>query len=108
MPELWAIALYDCRLSSEQFYGLTPRQFALLNDRHREALLHREMVSGQITAAVINYGFCRPDEPVSAAMYMPNLPANVEKKRVLTEEESKIVDAFEQAVLLKKIELEKG
>ena len=30
------------------------------------------MVAAYTTAAVINYGFCRPEEPVSVMDYMPN------------------------------------
>jgi hypothetical protein len=51
---------------------MTPRQFHLLWDRHREDLLHREMVQAFTTAAVINHSFSPPKERAQAGDFMPN------------------------------------
>ena len=44
---------------------MTPRQFALLSERHREALVHRELHLGPIRSAVINCGPYPPEKPAS-------------------------------------------
>lgn len=51
---------------------MTPRQFHLLWGRHREEIMHREMIQAFTTAAVINHSICRPNEPVAPKEFMPN------------------------------------
>jgi hypothetical protein len=55
---------------------MTPKQFHLLYSRHREKLLHREMVAALTTAAVINYSLSRPETPVQPKDFMPNYTAS--------------------------------
>lgn len=69
---MWAAAVYDLGLTTEQFYTLTPRQFSLLMDAHRKRLAHTEMVHAFTTAAVINYAFSSPEKPVQPSDFMPN------------------------------------
>lgn len=69
---MWAIAVHDLCLSTEQFYGLTPRQFHLLAEAHRRHLSHMEMLPAYTTAAVINYSLGAPDEPVQPTRFMPH------------------------------------
>lgn len=51
---------------------MTPRQFHLLWGRHREELVHREMIQAFSTAAIINFSLARPEEPVAPKDFMPN------------------------------------
>lgn len=51
---------------------MTPKQFHLLWERHREELVHREMIQAFTTAAVINFSLSRPDEAVAPRDFMPN------------------------------------
>ncbi len=62
------------RLSTEEFWTLTPRQFHLLMDRHREQKLHLEMLLGWNTAATINAAPFAREEPATAIQFMPNHP----------------------------------
>jgi len=79
IAQAWAQARYDLKLSEQEFWLLTPRQFHLLWDRHKEELLHRELIQAITTAAVINYSLCRPEEPVSHLKFMPNFTATEQK-----------------------------
>lgn len=55
------------------FYRLTPRQWKLLDRRHKDALAHREMVAAHTTAAVLNWRFWRNrEEPAKVTDFMPN------------------------------------
>ena len=69
---MWAQARYDLGLTTEEFWRLTPRMFHMLYARHREALLHREMVAAFTTAAVINFSMGAPKQPVPPVRFMPN------------------------------------
>jgi len=51
---------------------MTPKQFHLLWRRHREDILHREMIAAFTTSAVINHSLCRPEMPVQPKDFMPN------------------------------------
>ena len=68
---MWARARYHLRLSSKEFWCLTPRQFHLLWEEHREHMVHTEMLQGWTTAAVVNSSPYRR-EGVSALQYMPS------------------------------------
>lgn len=54
---------------------MTPRQFHLLWGRHREDIMHREMIAAFTTAAIINHSLYRPEEPVQPKDFMPNYSA---------------------------------
>jgi hypothetical protein len=71
---LWAQARYSLRIPSTEFYALTPRQYSLLMDAHRNRLLHAEMVQAQTTAAVVNFAFGAPEDPVNPSMFCFHLP----------------------------------
>jgi hypothetical protein len=59
---------------------MTPKQFHLLWGRHREDIMHREMVQAFTTAAIINHSLCRPEEPVQPKDFMPNFAPPVRKQ----------------------------
>ena len=71
---MWAQARYDLGLTTEEFWRLTPRMYHMLFARHREALLHREMVAAFTTAAVVNFSMGAPKQPVPPVRFMPNHP----------------------------------
>ncbi len=69
---MWARARYHLRLSSDEFWRLTPRQYHLLWEEHRERLIHDEMLLAWHPSA-IRPGFASfaGVEGVSALDYMP-------------------------------------
>lgn len=71
---MWAIAVYDFRLSDEQFWKLTPAQFWALSRRHDHAVRHGDLHAGIIASTVAN---CNRDpkrkkEPFSPRDFMPS------------------------------------
>ena len=59
------------RLSRDEFFAITPRQFHLLWDRRREDLLHRELCHAYTSAAVYNL-LGVPEERIPETAFMPN------------------------------------
>lgn len=52
----WSTARFSLRLTDQQFGELTPRQYYLLLDRHREAAELNKTLFGVVAAAVANFG----------------------------------------------------
>ena len=84
---MWSVARFDLGISTEEFHALRPTEFEALCDRlihNREQLSydrqHRELMLAQLTAAVINTGFCRPEKPVKVESLMPSRWAAPEQK----------------------------
>jgi hypothetical protein len=50
---------------------MTPAMFALISERHRESLVHREMTAALTTASVIN-SMCHLDKPIAWTDFAPN------------------------------------
>jgi len=73
MLSLWSVGRYDMGLTDEEFYALTPRQFAALYDRLLEQRKHLELIIGHNTAATYNSSFSPPSKPVAPARFMPSL-----------------------------------
>jgi hypothetical protein len=69
---LWATARYDLRLSDEEFWALTPRQFDALVRRHRRHVESQELLFGQLTSWVANTGFRTTAEPTTPTDFMPS------------------------------------
>ncbi len=112
---MWAQARYDLRLSDSEFWALTPRLFHLLFDRHRAAMVHREMLHAFTTAAVINSA---PFEREAAALplhYMPNhedyrpsgSPVRAAPK-AFTQEQSRAHTALQAKIFLLSAEQKRG
>jgi hypothetical protein len=66
------VARYDLRLSDEEFYALTPRQFDALCKRHRMASEMTEFFFAQVSSTVMNTGFRSTEKPTSPADFMPS------------------------------------
>jgi hypothetical protein len=64
--------VYDLRLTSDEFYAMTPRHFDALMDRYERGREDNELLFGQMTAAIINYSMCHPKEPVKSVDFMPS------------------------------------
>jgi hypothetical protein len=75
----WSIARVHLGLSDDQFYCLTPRQFHLLLDQHREQVEHQELLSGIIASAVANWSMGAPKKPLAPADFMPSRRDREEK-----------------------------
>ncbi len=70
---------------------MTLRQFLLLDRRHRDELVHREMCAAFTTAAVINYGYARPRKPTAPADWMPNWAQGKAAEQPFTPEQNKAI-----------------
>jgi hypothetical protein len=49
------------KLSNREFYELTPRQYHLLLDKHREQIKHTEWLTGVIASAIANWSHWAPE-----------------------------------------------
>ena len=76
-------------MTDEQFYGLTPRQYALLLERHRERERHTEYLVGLIAATIANWSMGAPKEPLKPRDFPLLLlreevpgPARINRKKI--------------------------
>jgi hypothetical protein len=69
---MWAVAVYDLRLTSDAFFALTPRQYDALLKRKEHETRTTEFLFAQLTACGINFSPCHPKEPTSPADFMPS------------------------------------
>ena len=71
------------RLSSAEFYRLTPRQYRLLMDRHQERAEHDELMFGILTSTIVNFKgkMLRNGSEVKPSDYMPILQAKERKRK---------------------------
>lgn len=46
--------------------------FHLLIEKYDKQVEHNELLFGQLTSTVINWGFCRPQNPTKASDFMPS------------------------------------
>jgi len=51
-------------LTDDQFYALTPRQYHLLLERHRDREKHTEWMVGLLASTVANWSMGAPKEPL--------------------------------------------
>jgi len=68
----WAVARYDLKLSADEFFDLTPRQFDALVKRRRSSLEASEFMTAQLISALYNTGFKTPEKPTSPLDFMPS------------------------------------
>jgi hypothetical protein len=84
-------------LSDEQFWNLTPPQFAALSERHEELTEIADHRAGIICSTIANTRIGPDDEPFTARMFMPSYgrvederePKNKPKSREMTGEQIK-------------------
>lgn len=69
---MWAVAIYDLKLSPVQFFALTPRQFDALLKRKERETQDTEYLFAQLTAYTVNFSMCHPKEPVAPKDFMPS------------------------------------
>lgn len=74
------MARFHLRLSDEEFGALTPRQFHLLLDRHRERAEHEHYLAALIAATTANFSLGAPKKPLTPSDFMPSKA--VEKSEV--------------------------
>jgi hypothetical protein len=70
-------------LTDDEFFRLTPRQFHILLNRHKEVIEHQELLAGIVACVTANFSMGRPDPPREPQDYMPSQWAqkNTKKKR---------------------------
>jgi hypothetical protein len=74
--------VYDLRLTDEQFYELTHRQFHHLCLRHKEANERAELLMGINTSALVNSSMNPPKKGSCPADYMPSAWQKRQEKAV--------------------------
>jgi hypothetical protein len=82
-PELWdycwSTARFHLSLSSDEFFCLTPRQFHLLTEKHREAIQHREFLTGMALATFANHSISPPKKALGPLDFFPSLDVRKQK-----------------------------
>lgn len=68
--EAWAIARHDLKLSDDEWFDMTPRQFRALQDARLEQLQREELLVGILAATFENFSMCAPKKPVSPEDFM--------------------------------------
>ena len=66
------MARYDLRLSDDDFYALTPRQFDALLKRKKVETVAQEFLAAQLTSWVANTGFRTTEKPTKPQDFMPS------------------------------------
>jgi hypothetical protein len=66
-----ASAVGDLGLSQNEFLALMPVEFHAIHCRYRNSLEERYGMVAQLTAAVVNSGFCRPEKTLEWLDFMP-------------------------------------
>jgi len=51
---MWAFGRYDLRLGEDEFWHLTPRQYAALVERHEEAMEWQDYRAGLVASVIAN------------------------------------------------------
>jgi len=59
-------------LTDREFYRLTPRQFHLLVDQHRERIQHQELLTGILASEIANRSMRPPDKWLPPSHFMPS------------------------------------
>jgi hypothetical protein len=83
------VALYHLHLSEDQFWSMTPRQFAALRDQHKIRIRHNELLTAIIAASVVNTSMCAPEKPTPFSTYMPSEWAKTPTKKPRKKRRSK-------------------
>ena len=85
--QLWAVAVYELRLTSEQFWRLTPKQFWALLERYREGERRKDARAALVAATMANI-FRDPQKrstPYSVADFLDPEPNPEQEQSELTE-----------------------
>lgn len=69
---MWSTAQVELGMSAEEFWQLTPRQFAALLARKREQREYHELLMGVLASTVANYSFGAPKKPRVPTDFMPS------------------------------------
>lgn len=69
---MWAEARYTLKLAADEFWSLTPRQYAALRKYHRYDVQHRELLNGMVCSTTANFSMCSPQKPLSPKDFMPS------------------------------------
>jgi hypothetical protein len=104
----WSIARSYLRLSDDEFFAMTPRQFdALLKQRKSQVNSkreHFEFMLGQLTSWVANTGFRTAKEQTKATDFMPsewrkkasNMSSSTRRKRMTKKRRREIASGIRQ------------
>jgi|SRR5271163_3601596 len=95
-------AVYDLRLTDDQFFASTPRQFDGLLKRHKNKVESNELLFAQLTSWVANTGFKSADKPTSTKDFMPSqwgkssssAKSSPKRKRMTRKRRDAVADGF--------------
>ena len=77
---MWTEAIYDLRLTEEQFYALTPRQFVWLRERHKQEREYQELLMAIPVSTLANHSMAAPKKAYKPYDFMPCKIAERAKK----------------------------
>jgi hypothetical protein len=75
------MACHHLGMSTDEFFRLTPRQFDLLMQQHRERVEYEEYMAGLLAATVANFSMGAPKKPLEPADFMPSRRQKARTKR---------------------------
>lgn len=75
------MARFDLRLSSDEFFALTPRQLDALIQRHERQTQGREFLFAQLCSCIVNFSMTAPEKRVKPADFMPSQWAHQAAKK---------------------------
>jgi len=81
--DLWAIGIYDLRLKSEIFWGLTPIEFHALVQRHIIAERRQDSRAALICAVLANIHRDPKRQPFTISDFMPGNKPSSEPQELL-------------------------
>lgn len=86
-------------MTSDEFWGTTPRMFDALLKRYERKKEDREFLFGQLASVYVNYSACAPKNAKSPADFMPSemLRRYWRKLRGPSKEERLVIDAQARA-----------
>lgn len=91
--ELWAIGLYDLKLTESQFWRLTIKEFSMLYERHKQRL-SAELFNSALICSVIANANRSKGKPFTPSDFMPQ--EKKKRKKMTTEE---MVEMLKQITL---------
>jgi len=77
---LWAVAVYDLHLTSEQFYALTLRQFSALQNRFVESERRKDRRTARIVSHIVNMAGRSVKNFMTEDQFMPGEQAAPKKQ----------------------------
>ena len=76
MLAMWSYARYHLRLSRDELFACTPRQYDWLCKQHKQETITREFLFGQVAQTTANFSMRAPDKGYEVTRFMPSQREN--------------------------------